>query len=71
MSLVQAQLLSYILIGFLFGIGFILANVLLAMVAKVLQYLLLKYDIRRMATTPKKKDKPKPPEGLNFGCKIK
>ncbi len=69
MSLAQAQLISYIVIGFLFGVGFVVATTFLAMVAKVLEHLLLKYDIRKMTTIPKKK-KTEPPEGLNFGSKI-
>ena len=59
---------NIIVIGFLFGIGFVLANTVLMLIDKILALILLKYRLKQIT---KVKDKPKPPEGLNFGSKIK
>ena len=63
--------MNYFIIGFYFGLGWTVANTIIVLLDKVLALLLLKYKVRRMVVTPKKKDRPKPPEGLNFGSKIK
>jgi len=59
--------MNYFVIGFYFGLGFVVANTLLTLVDKVLAMLLLKY---RMKQVIKSQNKLKPPEGLNFGKKI-
>lgn len=58
--------MNYFAVGFYFGLGFAIANTVLAVIDKVLAMLLLKYRVRQVM---KSKTKPKPPEGLNFGKK--
>ncbi len=59
---------NVIMIGFLFGIGFVIANTLLAIIDTLLAYILLKYKPKGILPL---KSKNKPPEGLNFGSKLK
>ncbi len=66
MTLTQIQLFSYVVIGFMFGIGFTIATTLLAVIDRLLAMLILK---NRLETIIKPKGKNKPPEGLNFGSK--
>ena len=55
-------------IGFYFGIGFVVANALLTLIDRLVAMVILKSQLK---TIIKPKDKSKPPEGLNFGSKIK
>ena len=60
--------LTVIMLGFFFGIGCVVANALLLLIDRLLAMLILKSQLKPII---KSKDKPKPPEGLNFGSKLK
>ena len=63
--------MNYFIIGFYFGLGWTVANTIIVFLDKIFALLVLKYKVRRPVTPKKMIDKPKPPEGLNFGSKIK
>ncbi len=58
---------NVVIIGFLFGIGFVIANTLLTLIDKLLAIFILKSGLK-IITKPKGNSKP--PKGLNFGNKI-
>ena len=63
MNLVQIQLLSYVGIGFFFGLGFLFAHSLFNLIGQIITVLYVKYLTKKIKKSLVK-DKPK---DLHFG----